>query len=62
MTTPTAHRGDIQGMRAVAVLLVMLNHAGIPGLTGGYIGVDVFFVISGYLITGILVREVRRTG
>ena len=56
------HRGDIQGMRAVAVLLVMLGHARISGLTGGYVGVDVFFVISGFLITGILVREVRRTG
>jgi peptidoglycan/LPS O-acetylase OafA/YrhL len=55
-------RGDIQGLRAVAVLLVMLDHAGIPGLEGGYLGVDVFFVISGFLITGILVREKRRTG
>lgn len=55
-------RKDIQGLRAVAVLLVMLDHAGIPGLEGGYLGVDVFFVISGFLITGILVREVDRTG
>jgi peptidoglycan/LPS O-acetylase OafA/YrhL len=55
-------RGDIQGMRALAVLLVMLSHAAVPGFGGGFIGVDVFFVISGFLITGILVRESDRTG
>ena len=49
-------------MRAIAVLLVMFNHAGFHSFAGGYIGVDVFFVISGFLITGILAREVRRTG
>ncbi|GGL08798.1 acyltransferase family protein [Mangrovihabitans endophyticus] len=55
-------RPDIEGLRAVAVLLVVLNHAGVPWLGGGYVGVDVFFVISGYLITDLLVRERLRTG
>ena len=48
------HRYDIQGLRAVAVLLVVVNHAGVGFLGGGYVGVDVFFVLSGFLITGIL--------
>jgi len=56
------HRSDLQGLRAVAILLVVLNHALVPGFTGGFIGVDVFFVLSGFLITGILVREQRQTG
>jgi peptidoglycan/LPS O-acetylase OafA/YrhL len=54
---PHTKRLDIQGLRAVAVLLVALNHARVPFLAGGYVGVDVFFVLSGYLITGILLRE-----
>jgi peptidoglycan/LPS O-acetylase OafA/YrhL len=56
------HRGDIQGLRAVAVLLVALNHAGVGILRGGFVGVDVFFVLSGFLITGILVCEAQTKG
>jgi peptidoglycan/LPS O-acetylase OafA/YrhL len=52
----------IDGLRAIAILSVVLFHAGIPGLAGGYVGVDVFFVISGFLITRLLVSEVIQTG
>jgi peptidoglycan/LPS O-acetylase OafA/YrhL len=52
------HRQDIDGLRALAVIPVVLVHAGVPGLSGGFVGVDVFFVISGFLITSILVREI----
>jgi peptidoglycan/LPS O-acetylase OafA/YrhL len=55
-------RPDVQGMRAIAVLLVVLFHAGLPGFRGGYVGVDVFFVISGFVITGILLRERAASG
>lgn len=50
-------RPDIEGLRAIAVLLVVACHAGIPFLAGGYVGVDVFFVISGFLITHLLRAE-----
>jgi peptidoglycan/LPS O-acetylase OafA/YrhL len=55
-------RADIEGLRAVAVLAVVLFHAAVPGIGGGFVGVDVFFVISGFLITGLLWREVSGTG
>ena len=55
-------RGDIQGLRAIAVLTVIAGHAGVPFLPGGFVGVDVFFVISGYLISGLLFREVLGNG
>lgn len=55
-------RPEIQALRAAAVLLVVLYHLWPQVLTGGYVGVDVFFVISGFLITGHLLREVERTG
>ena len=57
-----AFRPDIEGLRAIAVTLVVLYHAGISWLAGGYIGVDVFFVVSGFLITGLLVGELRERG
>ena len=55
-------RPDVEGLRAVAVGAVLLYHAGVPFAPGGYVGVDVFFVISGFLITGLLVRELENTG
>ncbi|GAB3656928.1 acyltransferase family protein [Glycomyces tarimensis] len=58
----TGFRPDIQGMRAVAVMLVLLSHAGFGFASGGYVGVDVFFVLSGFLITSLLIKEVFDTG
>jgi peptidoglycan/LPS O-acetylase OafA/YrhL len=55
-------RPDIQGMRALAVGMVVLYHLYPSLLTGGFAGVDVFFVISGFLITGHLLREYHKTG
>ena len=55
-------RADVEGLRAVAVVAVVLFHAGVPGTSGGFVGVDVFFVLSGFLITGLLRSEVEATG
>jgi peptidoglycan/LPS O-acetylase OafA/YrhL len=57
-----AFRPDIEGLRAVAIVAVLLAHAGVGLAEGGFAGVDVFFVISGFLITQVLVRELERTG
>lgn len=61
MRPPGVFRPDIEGLRAIAIVAVILYHADVPGFGSGYIGVDAFFVISGFLITGILVREADRT-
>jgi peptidoglycan/LPS O-acetylase OafA/YrhL len=62
MSAYKTHRADIQGLRALAVLLVVLAHAGVGFLPGGFVGVDVFFVLSGFLITGLLLAEARANG
>lgn len=61
-STTLPYRPDIQGLRAIAITLVVLAHAGISAFSGGFVGVDIFFVLSGYLITGLLVREYASTG
>lgn len=61
-TKRVAFRADVQGLRALAVLLVLAYHAGLSTFSGGYIGVDVFFVISGYLITNHLVSQIAQNG
>jgi peptidoglycan/LPS O-acetylase OafA/YrhL len=55
-------RPDVEGLRAVALVAVLLYHAGLSFVPGGYVGVDVFFVISGFLITGLLLRELEQSG
>ena len=60
-TDRSRFRPDIEGLRGIAVLIVVAFHCGIGALAGGFVGVDVFFVLSGYLITGLLVAEVERT-
>ena len=53
------HRTDIDGLRAIAVLLVILHHYSVPGFRGGFVGVDVFFVISGFLIAAHIDADIR---
>lgn len=61
-TGESSYRPDLEGLRGVAILLVLLAHVRIPGAEAGFVGVDVFFVLSGFLITGLLVNERERTG
>jgi peptidoglycan/LPS O-acetylase OafA/YrhL len=58
----SSFRSDIEGLRGLAVLAVVAFHCGIPGVSGGFIGVDVFFAVSGYLITGLLASEIEKEG
>jgi peptidoglycan/LPS O-acetylase OafA/YrhL len=62
MSDKFVFRQDLQGLRAIAVLLVVFCHAGFVAVEGGFIGVDIFFVLSGYLITGLLLKEHDSTG
>jgi len=64
MNTPQTlpYRKDIQGLRAIAIVLVILAHAKVSLFSGGFVGVDIFFVLSGYLITGLLLREYTHSG
>ena len=59
---PLSYRPDIQGLRAIAIGLVVLAHFDVPQFQGGFVGVDVFFVLSGFLITGLLLKEYETTG
>ena len=62
MTHSAKYRPEIDGLRAIAVLPVVLYHFGVPGFSGGFVGVDIFFVISGFLIGGLLWAELENTG
>ncbi len=62
LAAPLAHIPGLDGLRAIAVGAVLAYHAELPWIPGGFLGVEVFFVISGYLITTLLLRERRRTG
>ncbi|HQR78682.1 MAG TPA: acyltransferase family protein [Actinomycetota bacterium] len=58
---PMGYLPGLDGIRAIAVLAVLLYHSGVPGVPGGFLGVDVFFVLSGFLISSLLLQEIERT-
>ncbi|WP_342804794.1 acyltransferase family protein [Alteromonas sp. M12] len=62
MSTPSKYQPHIDGLRAIAVMSVLLFHLDIETFSGGFVGVDIFFVISGFLITRIIVTELEKTG
>ena len=59
MSFKVSYRPDIDGLRAIAIILVIIFHAGFSFFSGGYIGVDVFFVLSGFLITSLIDYEIK---
>ncbi|MEN9507274.1 MAG: hypothetical protein RI958_3200, partial [Actinomycetota bacterium] len=61
-STRLTYRPELDGLRAAAVVAVVLFHAEVPGFTGGYLGVSLFFTLSGYLITGLLLAEHGQNG
>ena len=61
-TSRPGHRADLEALRGLAILLVVAYHAGLPALAGGFVGVDVFFVLSGYFTGRLLVHEYGTTG
>jgi peptidoglycan/LPS O-acetylase OafA/YrhL len=62
LARPWGFRSDVEGLRAIAIVGVILFHAGVSTVSGGFLGVDVFFVLSGFLITGVIVAEVQARG
>lgn len=58
----SGHRPELDGLRTVAVYLVLLFHAGLPWFVGGFVGVDLFFCLSGFLVTSVLIRELQESG
>src|SRR4051812_28419413 len=61
-TSRPGYRADLEALRGLAILLVVAYHAGVPVLAGGFVGVDVFFVLSGYFMARLLVQEYGATG